>query len=213
MPMWTKKGLKILTTLLQVNDCHVIKYHSPEETQDTGIFQMKGRTKGFGTIVVGAESCDPQDLTSAYCGLFNEAGVLPKKKISKFLCSDNAKLPPGTPLYATHFKVGDFVDVYGKTIDRDYQGVIQRWKFGGGPATHGATKFHRRTGSISCGRKNAIHKGKKMPGHMGEERRTMIGLKIWRINTKYNIIFVQGVGVPGPNGSFCYIFDSKTEKK
>ncbi|CAH8579184.1 unnamed protein product [Dicrocoelium dendriticum] len=62
----------------------------------------------------------------------------------------------GTPLCVHHFRVGDHLDVTARTINRGFQGVIERWGMKGGPAAHGSTKFHRRMGSaagmgVSCG--------------------------------------------------------------
>lgn len=65
--------------------------------------------------MVGAESTDPTMLTKDYCGLFKDSGVMPKKVLSRFIVSPTAQLLPGTPLNVSHFRVGDFVDVRGKT--------------------------------------------------------------------------------------------------
>ena len=64
-------------------------------------------------------------------------------------------------------------------IDYGFQGVVKRWGMKGGPASHGATKFHRRVGSIGSGRDKArVWPGKKMPGHMGSERRFARGIEV-----------------------------------
>lgn len=72
--------------------------------------------------MVGSESGDVTKYTKEYCGLFNKAGVQPKQKISKFVITEDAMLPPGTPLFAQHFNVGQYVDVHGKTIDHGFEG-------------------------------------------------------------------------------------------
>ncbi|CAG0886510.1 unnamed protein product [Darwinula stevensoni] len=217
-PLWKKDGSRFLSTLLQVVDNHVIKYIPPEEWIKT----VKGKKwykpfkdpPKFGVLIVGAESADPQLFTKEYCGLFAESGVMPKRKLTRFLITPDAKIQPGTPLYASHFRPGDYVDVYGKTIDHGFEGVMKRWGFKGMPATHGVTKSHRRGGSIGGGGKKAnVWPGKKMPGHMGSERRTLRGLKIWRINTKYNVIWVQGPAVPGSTNSYVYIHDTLLSTK
>ncbi|KAK4336931.1 hypothetical protein RND71_043973 [Anisodus tanguticus] len=215
IPAWLKSGKKITTTLLQVNDNHVINCQDIEETRINTIFQNRWRTHNLATIVVGAESGDVTKYTSEYCGLFSKAGVQPKQKLSKFVITEDAMLPPGTPLNAMHFQIGQHVDVFGKTIDYGFEGVVTRWGFkGDGRKHHGATKFHRRPGSIGQSRKSGgPMKGRKMAGHMGSERTTMRALKILRINTKNNLIFVQGQSVPGPIGSWCYIFDTLRETK
>jgi len=208
-PMWKKDGTKLLTTLLQIVDNHVIRYVPPDVYHSTYRYGHRFNGK-FGIVIVGAERTNPQRYTQDYIGLFNEAGVMPKHKLSKFIVTPNAAVQPGTPLTAAHFRVGDYVDVYGKTIGRGFQGVMKRWGFKGGPASHGTTKAHRRPGTIGTGRQMArVWPGKKMPGHMGQERRTLLGLRIWRINTKYNVLWVHGPAVPGHVHHYVRIMDSR----
>nr|CAG4648690.1 EOG090X07HN [Polyphemus pediculus] len=147
----------------------------------------------MGCLVVGAEACNPEKFTKQYCQIFADSGLMPKKRLARFMVTPDAALLPTTPLNAGHFIVGQAVDVYGKTTDYGFQGVVKRWGFKGGPASHGATKFHRRGGTVGTGRDKArVWPGTKMPGHMGSERRYNRGLKIMRINMKYNVIYVKG---------------------
>lgn len=86
---------------------------------------------------------------------------------------------------------------------------MKRHGFHGMPATHGVTKTHRRPGNVgSGGQKARIWKGQKMPGHMGNRYRKVKGLKVWRINTKYNVMWVSGRSIPGEHNSFVQIFDT-----
>jgi len=213
-PHYSKDGKKFTTTLLQVVDNHVIKYHSPEEyaemEQGKKRFRKNIKLSGrLGCLVVGAESSDPRLYTKDYCGLFTEAGVLPKKKLSRFFITADAAIQPGTPLTAGHFRPGDYVDVWGKTIDHGFQGVMKRHKFKGMPASHGVTKTHRRGGNVGYGgEKQRIWPGTRMPGHMGSNRVVQRALKIWRVNYKYNVLFVHGPAIPGPTNSWVLIYDS-----
>lgn len=112
--MWLKDGSKILTTLLQVLDNHVIKYYLPDEYDSPRKRYSLVKNKK-GCLLLGAEGTDPSLLTKEYCGLFKNSGVLPKKILARFFVSPESALPPGTPLNVLHFKVGDYVDVRGKT--------------------------------------------------------------------------------------------------
>jgi large subunit ribosomal protein L3 len=94
------------------------------------------------------------------------------------------------------------------SVDRGFQGVMRRWGFKGQPASHGVTKTHRRPGSIGGGIKHRVWPGKKLPGHMGNRWRVLQGLKIWRINTKTNTMWVSGTNVPGDPNGLVYIYDS-----
>lgn len=102
------------TTLLQIADNHVIKYIPPEQFVPTQK-PRKHSYSNYGCLMVGAESTDPSLLTKEYCGLFSDSGIMPKKKLARFMISPSAALQPGTPINVTHFRVGDFIDVRGKT--------------------------------------------------------------------------------------------------
>lgn len=213
-PMWTKQGHRILTTCLLVSDNHVVNYHSPEEYAKIARPVDKDRYAGLGCVVVGSDSEDPRKFTAEYNGLFNVSGVMPKRKLTRFFVTHNSRIEPGTPLLASHFRPGMYVDVYGKTREFGLAGVRQRFKLKLGRDSHGVTKAHNRIGSIGRGRKWAGPlKGAKMPGHHGGERRIVPGLRVWRVHTKYNLLYVQGPAVPGAPGSYVNIMDSRMAKK
>ncbi|XP_064411000.1 39S ribosomal protein L3, mitochondrial isoform X2 [Latimeria chalumnae] len=197
MPIWTKTGEKHAVTLLQVQDCHVIKY-TPKEDYD-------GKSA---TLMVGGKNVSPFRKTESSLEVFREAGIPPKQKMTMFRVSDNAVIKPGTPLYAAHFQPGQYVDVTAKTIGKGFQGVMKRWGFKGQPASHGQTKTHRRPGASGPGGDpGRVWPGKKMPGQMGNVYRTSLGLKVWRINTKHNIIYVNG-SVPGHKNCLVKVRDT-----
>lgn len=114
-PLWLKNGKRIDTTILQIADNHVVKYTPPEMYNPTQRKPLKNYER-LGCLLVGSESIDPNLLTANYAGLFKDSGVMPKRNLSRFLVSPEAELLPGTQLNATHFRVGDFVDVRGKTL-------------------------------------------------------------------------------------------------
>ena len=213
-PHWTITGKRVQTTVLMVSDNHVIKYHSPEEFQELARPVDRNRYQGLGCMVVGSDSRDPRQFTAEYNGLFKESGVMTKKKLTRFLVTHDSRLEPGTPLLASHFRPGMFVDVYGKSVDHGLVSLRMRYKLKLGKKTMGTTKAHNRIGSIGRGRKwCGPLKGRRMPGHFGHERVIMPGLKVWRINTKYNLIFLQGPGVPGELGAYVNLMDSRMPKK
>lgn len=214
IPMWDNKGKRILTTCLMVSDNHVIKYHSPQEYSKIGRPVDRKRYTGLGCIVIGSDSRDPRTFTAEYNGLFNESGVMPKKKLTRYFISHEARIEPGTPLLASHFRPGMFVDIYGKSKDQGLKSLKVKYKMKLGRKTHGVTKAHNRIGSIGRGRKNCGPlKGRRMPGHHGGERKIIPGLRVWRVNTKYNLIYVQGPGIPGETGCYVNIMDSRMPKK
>lgn len=208
-PLWLKSGKKVSTTLLQVLDNHVVKYYTPESYKSPLELRNKVDNRK-GCVLIGAETTDPSTFTKEYCGLFSDSGVLPTKWLGRFFVSPEAALPLGTIITARHFQVGNYVDVRGKTMDRVFQGVMKRHGFKGMPASHGVTKTHRRGGNIGGGgQKGRVWPGTKMPGHMGNRFRVARGLKILRINNKYNVIWVLGQAIPGETNSIVYVFDTK----
>ncbi|KAL3858596.1 hypothetical protein ACJMK2_008868 [Sinanodonta woodiana] len=213
LPQWTKDGKKFITTLLQVLDNHVINYTPPDEFAKSMGWKPYWGSK-YGSVVVGALSCEPHLFSKSYNNLFAKAGVPPKRKLTRFLVTPDAAIQPGTPLNVMHFRIGDYVDCSAKTIGHGFQGVMKRWGMKGGPATHGCTKAHRRMGSMGGGRDKAgVWKGKRMPGHMGMDWRIVKGLKIWRIDTKYNVLYVTGYSVPGPTHGYVRVYDTVLKHK
>ncbi|XP_054002130.1 39S ribosomal protein L3, mitochondrial isoform X1 [Hylaeus anthracinus] len=207
-PMWLKNGQKVLSTLIQIVDNEVVKYIPPENFHPVISRRKQVKTKK-GCLVVGAVNIDPQLITKEYYGIFNAAGVTPKKTLMRFIVSPDAALQPGTPLCAAHFKPGEYIDIKGKTIDRGFQGVMKRWGFHGMPATHGVTKTHRRPGNIgSGGAKARVMPGTKLPGHMGNSWRILRGVKVLRVNTKFNVIWVLAPNIPGETNTMCYLYDT-----
>ncbi|XP_077446847.1 large ribosomal subunit protein uL3m isoform X2 [Stigmatopora argus] len=196
-PLWTKNGERHVATLLQVSDCHVIKHISKEDND--------GNTAA---LVVGGKNASPFYRSEQRMEMFMNAGVPPKQKVTTFKVSDNALIKPGTPLFAAHFRPGQYVDVTAKSIGKGFQGVMKRWGFKGQPASHGQTKTHRRPGASGPGGDPAkVFKGKKMPGQMGNVYVTAYGLKVWRVNTKHNVLYVNG-SVPGHRNCLLKVRDS-----
>lgn len=100
--------------------------------------------------------------------------------------------------------VGSIVAVSGRTCGKGFQGVVKRWNFKGGPKSHGST-FHRAPGSVGnmCSQGKVI-KGKKLPGHDGNRRITVKGLRIVGIDNKSRCVFVRG-SVPGKKNSLLML--------
>lgn len=98
VPMWKKDGSKIMTTMLQIDDNHVIKYSDPSQYNPAQPPRLKN-VKKFGCLLVGASSADPSLFTKEYCGLFKDSGVMPKRHLGRFLITPGAELLPGSLKY------------------------------------------------------------------------------------------------------------------
>lgn len=109
-----------------------------------------------------------------------------------------------------NFEKETYIDVTGVSKGKGFAGVIKRYGFQGGPASHGS-HFHRTTGSIgNRATPGRVFKQKKMPGHMGDKTRTIQNLKVVELNTKQGYLLIKG-SIPGAKNSFVKI--SKAIKK
>ena len=110
--------------------------------------------------------------------------------------SERTKLPK-----VDIFEAGQKIDVSGLTKGKGFAGVVKRYGFRGGDATHGNSLSHRAPGSIGqCQTPGRVFKGKKMAGHMGDKKRTLQNLSVVRVDAERNLILVKG-SVPGATGS------------
>jgi large subunit ribosomal protein L3 len=102
------------------------------------------------------------------------------------------------------FTAGDVIDVTGTSKGKGFQGVIKRWNFSGGRATHGSM-FHRAAGSIGASAwPSRVFKGKKMAGQMGNVRVTVQNLQVVEVRPEENLILVRGA-IPGATNALVLI--------
>jgi large subunit ribosomal protein L3 len=114
----------------------------------------------------------------------------------------------GAEIKVDIFQPGELVKVTGTTKGRGFQGVVHRYGFGGGPASHGNTR-HRKPGSISPGTDpSRVIKGKKMPGHQGAARHTELGLRVVKVDAERNLLFVRGA-IPGARNGIVTVAKQK----
>ena len=102
------------------------------------------------------------------------------------------------------FVVGDIIDVTATSKGKGFQGVIKRWNFSGGRATHGSM-FHRHAGSIGASAwPSRVFRGKKMAGQMGNEQVTVQNLRIVEVRPEENLILVRGA-IPGAKNALVVL--------
>ena len=111
---------------------------------------------------------------------------------------------PGQEITVQMFSIGQLVDVVGISKGRGFAGVVRRWGFHGGRATHGS-RFHRAPGSIGmCADPSRTFKGRKLPGHLGDSRVTVKDLSIVDVKPEKNIILIKGA-IPGAKDGIVFI--------
>ena len=112
-----------------------------------------------------------------------------------------SKLEVGSSISLEQFAEDQLVDISGISKGKGFAGTVKRWNFKMQDATHGNSLSHRAPGSIGqCQTPGRVWKGKKMSGHMGQERKTIQNLKVVFLDPEKNILLIKG-SIPGPTGS------------
>ena len=179
--------------------------------QANKITQVKSsESDGYDAIQVTVGEKKTSRINKSQAGHFAKAESEPGRGLWEFRLdtNDQAELNVGETIGIDRFEVGQVVDVTGMTIGKGFAGVMKRHGFGGGRATHGNSKAHRKAGSIGQNQDpGRVFPGKKMAGHMGNAKRTQQNLSIVNIDADRELIFVKG-SVPGPKGQDLLIHPS-----
>jgi large subunit ribosomal protein L3 len=193
--VFTEAGEQIPVTVLKLDNCQVVAQRTAEKN-------------GYTAVQLGIGLRKVKNTSRALRGHFAKASVEPKRKVAEFRVSPENLIDIGAEITADHFIVGQFVDVTGTSIGKGFQGVMKRYNFGGGRASHGNSVSHRSPGSTGQRQDpGKVFKGKKMAGHMGDERVTTQNLKIVRTDVDRGLIMVEGA-VPGAKGGFILVRDA-----
>jgi large subunit ribosomal protein L3 len=193
--VFTEDGAAIPVTVIEVLPNRVTQIKTVEND-------------GYTAIQVTTGSRKRTRLTKPEAGHFAKAGVEPGSQLKEF-CFDDLKdidgLTVGAELNVDRFAEGQFVDVSGVTKGKGFAGVIKRHHFSAQDATHGNSLSHRAPGSIGQRQSpGKVFKGKKMCGHMGDVKRTVLSQKIVRIDAEKNLILIRGA-VPGSTNGYVII--------
>jgi large subunit ribosomal protein L3 len=179
----------------------------------TRIFQDDGRV-----IPITVVECEPNEVTQVktvekdgYPAIVLGFSKLKKAKKTKkfyhvreFKIEGNEEFKKGDKVSLDALKEVETLKVTGISKGKGFQGVIKRYNFSRGPETHGS-HHHRKPGSIgACAKPGRVHKGKKLPGHMGTDRITLRSVKVAYLDTEKNLIGLKGP-IPGPNGSLVIL--------
>ncbi len=162
---------------------------------------------GYDAVQVGYGDLKASKVTKPMKGHFAKGDVAPKKILREFRFEDISAMNVGDIIKADVFAEGDSIDVRGTSKGKGYAGVVKRWNFSRLKESHGTGPVHRHGGSLGVIDPARVFKGKKMAGHLGNERVTVQNLKVVKIDAENNIIAVKGA-VPGPKGGIVVLFDS-----
>ena len=197
--IFNENGEVIPVTLVEYKEGYVVDLKTEEKD-------------GYVALKVGFEEVGEKKLTKPEIGYLKKKNLPPLKILKEFRFNSFEEIKDykiGDKITIDIFKEGDYVDVTGKSIGKGFQGVVKRHGFHGGPATHGSMS-HRAPGSIGPTAPQRVLKGRRMAGHMGNEKITIQNLQIVKIMKDENIIMIKGA-IPGPSNG--YILIKKAVKK
>jgi large subunit ribosomal protein L3 len=188
-------GRHVPVTVLSLENCQVVSVRTADRD-------------GYVAVQLGAGSAKQKNVAKPQREHFAKAEVELKARVVEFRVADDATLEVGSTIAASHFAVGQLVDVGGHTQGKGFAGAMKRWGFGGMRATHGVSISHRAHGSTGNRQDpGRVFKNKKMAGHMGDRQRTQQNLEVVRVDDERGLIFVKG-SVPGSKNTWLTVKDS-----
>ena len=185
--VYDAQNVLVPVTVVEAGPCAVVQVKTVE-------------SDGYNAVQIGFHSKKAKNSSKAELAHAKKAGIeLAPRVLSEVRLAEAPALKVGDVVTVTAFAEGQLVDVIGITKGKGFQGVVKRWRVGGGPAAHGSM-FHRRIGSIGMRQTpGRTWKNQSMPGHMGREQRTVQNLRVVKIIADKNLILVKGA-IPGANG-------------
>ena len=191
--IFDKKGDVIPVTVIKGGPCYVTQIKSIQNC-------------GYNAIQLGylEVSSNAKSLTKPLLGHFNKVNLNPFKYLKEFTVMESTSYEIGQKFTVEMFEIGQKINVSGLTIGKGNAGNIKKNNFTRGGMSHGS-KHHRLQGSIGSGTTpGRVFPGKRMPGRLGMDKRTVQGLEIIDIDTKENLIVIKGC-IPGKSGNLLTV--------
>ncbi len=189
--IFTEDGRWIPVTVLEAGPCTVTQVKTKERD-------------GYEAVQLGFEDAKKSRMTKAALGHQSKVSDAAKRRLGEVALAPGSELKPGDEVRVDIFSVGEHVDIAGTTKGKGFAGVHKRHHFKGGPGTHGSN-FHRAPGSIGqSADPSKVVKGKRLPGHMGNERNTTRNLEVVKVDAEKNLLVILGA-VPGANGGYVEV--------
>lgn len=193
--IFDQKGNVVPVTVIEAGPCNVVMKKTVEND-------------GYEAVQLGFGDIKVQRVNKPMAGHFKKADTAPKKTLKEFRLSDMAELNVGDILKADLFAAGDKVDVVGTSKGKGTAGAIKRWNFSRLKESHGTGPVARHAGSLgACSDPSRVYKGKKLAGHLGNEKVTIQNLNVIKVDAENNLIAIKGA-IPGPKGGTVVIRDS-----
>jgi large subunit ribosomal protein L3 len=186
--VFTEDGERVPATVIEAGPCWVTAVREPERD-------------GYRAVQLGFGETKERRLQKARLGHLKRASAPALKHLAEFRLGEgeNGELKIGEQVTVAAFEKGQRVKVSGRSKGKGFQGTIRRHNFHRGPVSHGSHNV-RAPGSIGASATPShVMKGMRMPGHMGHQRVTQLGLEVIDVDPRRNLLLVRGA-VPGPRG-------------
>lgn len=189
--IFDEHGKVIPVTVVEAGPCTVVQVKTPEKD-------------GYSAVQVGYEEQKPTRLTKPVLGQFAKRELKPMRWLKEFQLEKSDAMTVGQTFGVEVLDDVKWVDVTGISKGKGFQGVIKRHNFSGGGNTHGSM-FHRAPGSVGqSSQPSRVLKGLRLPGQMGNEKKTVIKLKLVKVDKEKNLLLIKGA-VPGANHDLVMI--------
>lgn len=194
---YTEDGKLVPVTVIQAGPCVVLDVKTKEK-------------HGYSALQLGFGSRKVKNVAQAQLGHYERSGRKdnPPALVREIRMSEDPQVELGSEIKADIFAANEYLDISGVTKGRGFQGVVKRYNFNGGRASHGGA-WTRKPGSVGCRElPGNVIKNKRLPGQMGNANRTIQNLKVVRVVEADGLIFVKGA-IPGPNGGIVVVKSAK----
>jgi large subunit ribosomal protein L3 len=185
--IYDAQNVLIPVTVVEAGPCAIVQVKTIE-------------TDGYHAVQMGFSAQKTKNASKAELFHAQKAGLtVAPRVLGEVRLASAPAVKVGDVVTVATFAEGQFVDVSGVSKGKGFQGVVKRFRVGGGPAAHGSM-FHRRIGSIGMRQTpGRTWKNQSMPGHMGSDSRTVQNLRVVKIIADKNLLLIKGA-IPGANG-------------
>jgi large subunit ribosomal protein L3 len=191
--LFTEDGERVSATVIEAGPCWITAVREQERD-------------GYRAVQLAFGEAKERRLQKARRGHLKKADAPALKHLAEFRLDEGENGEPkiGEQVTVAAFEKGERVKVSGRSKGKGFQGTIRRHNFHRGPVSHGSHNV-RAPGSIGASATpSRVLKGIRMPGHMGDQRVTQLGLEVIEIDPNRNLLIVRGA-VPGPRGGLVEV--------
>jgi large subunit ribosomal protein L3 len=181
-------GQAVAVTVISAGPCSVVAIRTPEQN-------------GYSAVLLGYGAVKAHKLSKPLKGFFDKAKIDPRRTLREFRMDKPEIYEVGQEIRVDLFEAGEKVNVSGVSKGKGFSGVMKRYHFAGQQFSHGTSVMHRHGGSSGAiSYPGRIFPGKRMPGHMGNEKVTVKNLTVVAVDVENNLLLVKGA-VPGAKNS------------